>query len=275
MKKNKVYVVRKGHNPGIYKKWDECEKQIKGFPSAEYRSFPSYDTKNINNYLKGKNPKSDKWYAVKRGRSIGVYQTWEECQKQIAGFENADFCSFETETQAYQFLGVKNKKELLQLEMQQTEFYDKYSDYINVYVDGSYDYNLGVYSAAFVVVKGDKAVKQYARIGHVKEAADTIKSLAGELSAAMSAVQFVAKQYYAKIMLYHDNLSIRNLLDGTEIPKNKFQEQYVSYMEALKRKFRIKIEFSKVKAHNGNRWNELADNLAKEEIVKYKKLNNK
>lgn len=37
----KYYVVWKGHNPGIYFSWEECQQQINGFPNARYKAFPS------------------------------------------------------------------------------------------------------------------------------------------------------------------------------------------------------------------------------------------
>ncbi len=42
-KKKKYYVVWQGHNPGIYDSWDACQEQIKGYPGAKYKSFPSKD----------------------------------------------------------------------------------------------------------------------------------------------------------------------------------------------------------------------------------------
>ncbi|MCR5148736.1 MAG: ribonuclease H family protein [Eubacterium sp.] len=36
---NKFYAVRKGRNPGIYYSWSDCEKNVKGFPGAEFKSF--------------------------------------------------------------------------------------------------------------------------------------------------------------------------------------------------------------------------------------------
>lgn len=43
MAKKKWYVVWKGKNPGIYSTWAECEKQVKGFKGAKFKSFPSYE----------------------------------------------------------------------------------------------------------------------------------------------------------------------------------------------------------------------------------------
>ncbi len=41
MPKQKFYVVWEGHKPGIYKTWEECKKQVNGFPQAQYKSFDS------------------------------------------------------------------------------------------------------------------------------------------------------------------------------------------------------------------------------------------
>ena len=38
-KKKKFYVVWAGMVPGIYTNWNECQKQIKGFPNAKFKGF--------------------------------------------------------------------------------------------------------------------------------------------------------------------------------------------------------------------------------------------
>lgn len=38
-KKQKYYVVWEGHNPGIYKSWEECKLQTNNYPQAKYKSF--------------------------------------------------------------------------------------------------------------------------------------------------------------------------------------------------------------------------------------------
>ena len=40
-KKQKYYVVWQGHKPGIYTKWEQCHAQVKNFPNAVYKSFPT------------------------------------------------------------------------------------------------------------------------------------------------------------------------------------------------------------------------------------------
>lgn len=36
---SKFYVVWRGHRPGVYSSWDDCQKQIYGFAGAQYKSY--------------------------------------------------------------------------------------------------------------------------------------------------------------------------------------------------------------------------------------------
>lgn len=38
----KYYVVWIGYQPGIYKTWNECQKQVSGFDQAKFKSFKTY-----------------------------------------------------------------------------------------------------------------------------------------------------------------------------------------------------------------------------------------
>ncbi|MEO1518490.1 MAG: viroplasmin family protein [Bacteroidota bacterium] len=42
-KKKKYYVVWHGHQTGVFDSWADCQRQIKGFPNAIYKSFGSLD----------------------------------------------------------------------------------------------------------------------------------------------------------------------------------------------------------------------------------------
>ncbi len=39
--KKKFYTVWEGHRPGIYDSWTQCQLQIKNYPQAKYKSFPT------------------------------------------------------------------------------------------------------------------------------------------------------------------------------------------------------------------------------------------
>jgi ribonuclease HI len=40
-KKQKYYVVWEGNTPGIYDSWEKCQLQIKAYPNAKYKAFPT------------------------------------------------------------------------------------------------------------------------------------------------------------------------------------------------------------------------------------------
>ncbi len=42
-KKQKYYVVWAGFKPGIYRSWEECQKQVTGFDGAKYKSFTTLE----------------------------------------------------------------------------------------------------------------------------------------------------------------------------------------------------------------------------------------
>jgi len=44
IRQQKFYVVWKGHHPGIYSDWKECEIQILGFEGAQYKAFPDRES---------------------------------------------------------------------------------------------------------------------------------------------------------------------------------------------------------------------------------------
>ncbi|MGB3590632.1 MAG: ribonuclease H family protein [Nonlabens sp.] len=41
MASKKFYTVWEGHQPGVYDSWKECQRQIKNYPQAKFKSFPS------------------------------------------------------------------------------------------------------------------------------------------------------------------------------------------------------------------------------------------
>jgi ribonuclease HI len=48
-----------------------------------------------------------KYYAVRAGKTPGVYMTWKECQEQITGFKGAQYKSFTSQKDAEDFTAGK------------------------------------------------------------------------------------------------------------------------------------------------------------------------
>ena len=65
---SKVYAVRRGKRTGVFRTWDECQEQVRGFSGAEFKSFKAEDEANM--YLYGGTPDG---LAVKKIKSFDGY----------------------------------------------------------------------------------------------------------------------------------------------------------------------------------------------------------
>ena len=50
------------------------------------------------------------FYAVAKGRNVGVYHTWEECEKEVKGVSNAKFRKFQNLNDALNFIHVNSEQ---------------------------------------------------------------------------------------------------------------------------------------------------------------------
>lgn len=49
-----------------------------------------------------------KYYAVKKGKKPGIYTSWEECNKQVSGFPWCEYKSFNSKSEAQNYMGQKS-----------------------------------------------------------------------------------------------------------------------------------------------------------------------
>lgn len=90
---SKVYAVKVGRQTGIFKTWDECQAQVKGYSGAEFKSFKSEDEANI--YLYGGikrdisilKPKKFEGYIEKKNDKVEVSE--DECIAYVDGSYNS------------------------------------------------------------------------------------------------------------------------------------------------------------------------------------------
>jgi ribonuclease HI len=89
-KSKKYYVVWEGHKKGVFNSWEECQKQIKGYAGAVFKSFSSLAQAEAalkDPSLAKSDPKRKKpmYYVVWRGLNPGIYTDWTEAAKNIRG----------------------------------------------------------------------------------------------------------------------------------------------------------------------------------------------
>lgn len=52
-----------------------------------------------------------KYYAVRVGRVVGIFFTWDDCKRQVNGFPKAEYKSFQRLDLANDYIGFESKKD--------------------------------------------------------------------------------------------------------------------------------------------------------------------
>lgn len=201
-----------------------------------------------------------KYYSVYKGRSGSpkIFRTWDECKKEVAGVSGAIYKSFKTEEEAIEFLKVNSEnKSLNDIDLK---------DEIIVFVDGSFIESKGNYSYGLVVVKDNEVIYKESGVGDNKEAI-THRNVAGEVLGATKAVIYAEENNIKEITIAFDYQGIESWALGLWKRNTSLTENYHQFMKDKMKE--IKIRFKKIKGHSGDKYNDLADELAKEALEKF------
>lgn len=201
-----------------------------------------------------------KTYAVRRGRETGLFETWSECQKQVIGFSGAEYKSFKTLEEAKSYLdGIVND---VCAEKFTTDDGNQSTEVIIAYVDGSYDLKTHQYGSGVVILwRGEKL--EFSFKGDNPAFVD-MRNVAGEIAGAQRAMEFAVENKAKKLVIYYDYEGIEKWCTGAWRAKKEGTQMYAKAYHQLKEK--IAIEFVKVIAHTGDKYNEEADILAKKAL---------
>lgn len=199
-----------------------------------------------------------KFYAVKSGRRVGIFNSWEVCQKQIAGYSGAVYKSFKTKEDAQQF--INSTEAVVSTKKEESDGY-KESCKIVAYIDGSYSNDLKRYSAGVVLFDGEIRY-ELMDSGNDKSLLD-MRNVAGELMGAIIAMDWIESKYNeaVELVLYYDYEGIERWANSEWKANKSGTKSYQIRVRAFRENHQL--SFVKVKAHTGNRFNELADQLAK------------
>lgn len=190
-----------------------------------------------------------KFYGVKVGKKIGIYDTWEECKKNVIGYSNSVYKSFGSYEEAKNF--IKQSEITL---LQTPEKYD-----IVAYIDGSYSNDKCIFSYGGLYFYKNKKY-QFAYKGEDKNLV-SLRNVAGELKATIYVVEFALENNVKNILINYDYTGIENWAKENWKANLEFTKYYSKFMrESMKR---LVIEFKKIKSHTGDKYNEEADKLAK------------
>ena len=198
-----------------------------------------------------------KVYAVRKGRTTGIFMNWDDCKAQVDGFAGAEYKSFADPAEAMAYLGLAESP----------EGEDQFPAGIRAYVDGSYDSGSGRFSCGVVIVETDvngKSEKTELNSAFDDEEAAQQRNVAGEIMGSKIAIDWCRANGVKAVEIYHDYEGIGAWADRKWKANNPLTQGYRDFVEEARKS--MDITFVKVKAHTGNKYNELADKLAKKAL---------
>lgn len=192
------------------------------------------------------------FYAVRKGRKPGIYDSWDECKAQVMGFKSAEYKKFSTVDEAKAFISPDQDFKPIEKIGE---------DELIAYVDGSYNINTKEFGYGIVLI--DFHGNEETMNGKGDDQTYAVhRNVAGEVYGSVKAIQTALDKEYKKIYIHYDYRGIEAWARGDWKANKDLTKTYKGFID--KCKDRIQIEFIKVKAHSNDRYNDLADRLAKE-----------
>ena len=207
-----------------------------------------------------------KYYAVKKGKTPGIYETWDECSRNVTGVPGAQFKGFATIEEAREYLGAplpeKSGPGLSEDRKSELTAYMKRligdSDAI-AFVDGSYDSSTGDFAYGMLIYH-DGVYEEFSE-KFINDARNGMHNVAGEIEGSMHAMKYALQHGLGSISIHYDYEGIEKWCTGVWKATKEGTISYRDYYLSVKD--RVKVKFVKVKGHSGDPGNERADELAR------------
>lgn len=193
-----------------------------------------------------------KFYAVRVGRDgPGVYETWDECRRQVHGVAGAVYKSFPAREEAEAFARGAADPE------PEAPWQGAVA-----YVDGSYDKNTGDFSCGAVLFWQGKQVEFSQKFTDRELAA--MHNVAGEIMGVRVVLDYCQEHGIPAVELHHDYEGLARWADGSWKANKPGTQSYAAFCQAAAKE--MVVRFVKVKGHSGDKYNDLADALAKKAL---------
>ncbi len=196
-----------------------------------------------------------KYYAVKKGVKPGIYETWNECQLQINGYSGAEYKSFTTYNEALQYM-----KGTIANRSKQEQHKESVKTEAIAYVDGSYDSVTNQFSCGVVLFYNEKE-EHFSELFDDKSLAE-MNNVAGEIKGSEKAIKYCLDHRIKSITIYHDYEGISKWCTGEWQAKKEGTKAYKEFFDEASKN--VDVHFVKVKGHSGDKYNDIADQLAKD-----------
>lgn len=143
---------------------------------------------------------------------------------------------------------------------------DELNKTIIAYVDGSFDKERKLCGSGIVFLNNTSDEKPITAINFATDDKYNMWNIQGECEACIKAIEIAIDKGCDEIHVYHDYQGISSWAKKEWKAKNDYTKGYVKRFDKLHNK--IKVEFVKVKGHSKNKWNDVADKLARRSLGK-------
>lgn len=236
-----------------------------------------------------------KLYAVHKGRKPGIYNTWDECKKQVDGFNGPIYKKFDNRTGAELFLkNGFNQKSLDKFSKKQNiikkvdqknekildELLSDQENRVFIYTDGScIRFKNSITKAGYGIYIPQKNIRVSEPLLNQKQTNNR-----AELTSILECVKYLNKEDLKKeLIIITDSAYSMYIFDktGENYEKNNFMKDGQQVLnkdlviKALKIKRTYNVKLVKVRAHTlkddiHSKNNEVVDKLAKSGAYKHK-----
>lgn len=196
-----------------------------------------------------------KLYAVRNGYHTGIFDTWEECKNEVTGYSGAEYKSFTNREDAEEYLGINRQVTLFDIP-------DTASNTAVAYVDGSFNIETKQFGCGVVLFHNGEEIT-FSKAFSDEEFA-LMRNVAGEIEGAKLAMQYCADNNIEEIDIYYDYEGVEKWCSGAWKTNKTGTIAYKRFYDEISKK--VKVSFNKVKGHSGDKFNDMADRLAKDAV---------
>lgn len=194
-----------------------------------------------------------KFYAVRNGRHIGIYNTWEECREEVSGYSGAEYKSFPTYDEAVSYIGGQ----ISLFDEPQTDDATAVA-----YVDGSYRADTAEFACGVVIFHNSE--EHTFSESFSDPALASMRNVAGEIKGAQKAMSYCAENGIKNLDIYYDYEGIEKWCTGEWKTNKEGTIAYKQFYDIISKS--VNVSFNKVKGHSGDKYNDMADRLAKDAL---------
>lgn len=199
----KFYAVRKGRKTGIFTTWDESRAQVHGFPSAEYKSFPTME-------------------GAKAFMELGM-----DGKNQLPFGDSAQSCDNQDSSMVFNQTALNAATNADEPELV-------------AYVDGSYDQSTKRFSYGMVILENGEEKTFNKSFSNTNLA--SMRNVAGEIMGARAAMEYAIANNKKRLVIYHDYEGIAKWPLGIWKTNKEGTIAYKAYFDEAKTKVSIRFQ---------------------------------